>query len=123
MRLSPVKLALIAVGALAVASIGYTAYALQAKSNRAVAAETVVRPDRVMEIAYRREAQSLVLAGTVVPRIESQLGFRVPGKIVRRAVDVGAVVKPGDVIAMLDPADYKLAVDNARAALASVRKE
>ena len=114
----PVKL-LIAVGALAVAGIGYSAYALQAKNTRAAAVETVVRPARVMEIAYRREGQSLVLAGTVVPRIESQLGFRVAGKIVRRAVDVGAVVQAGQMIAELDPTDYRLAVDNARAAFAA----
>ena len=115
----PVKLALIAVGALAVAGIGYSAYALQAKSTRVAAVETVVRPARVMEITYRREGQSLVLAGTVVPRIESQLGFRVAGKIVRRAVDVGAVVQAGQMIAELDPTDYRLAVDNARAAFAA----
>jgi len=47
------------------------------------------------------------------------LGFRVAGKIVARTVDVGTIVKPGDLIAQLDPADYRLAVDNARAALAS----
>jgi multidrug efflux system membrane fusion protein len=115
----PVKLTLIAVGALAVAGIGYTAYALQVKNARVAAVEAVVRPARVMEITYRREGQSLVLAGTVVPRIESQLGFRVAGKIVRRAVDVGAVVQAGQTIAELDPTDYKLAVENARAAFAA----
>ena len=119
MRLPPVKFTLIAVAALAAAALGYSAYALQAKSTKVAAVETVVRPARVMEIAYRREAQSLVLAGTVVPRIESQLGFRVPGKIVRRAVDVGAVVQAGQLIAELDPTDYKLAVENARAAFAA----
>ena len=75
------------------------------------------------EITYKKQSQALLLAGTVVPRIESTLGFRVSGKIVQRSVDVGAVVKPGDVIATLDPADYKLAVDNARAALASAEAD
>ena len=76
-----------------------------------------------MEIAYQRRSQSLVLAGTVVPRIETNLGFRVAGKIVTRSVDVGTIVKPGDLIAQLDPADYRLAVDNARAALASAEAD
>ena len=115
----PVKLTVIAVSSLAVVAIGYAALAWQSKGTHVAAAETVVRPARVMEIAYRREGQSLVLAGTVVPRIESQLGFRVAGKIVRRAVDVGAVVQAGQLIAELDPTDYKLAVDNARAAFAA----
>jgi RND family efflux transporter MFP subunit len=87
------------------------------------AAETVVRPARVAEISYGTQSQTLLLAGTVVPRIESTLGFRVAGKIVQRSVDVGAVVKPGDIIAVLDPADYQLAVDNARAALASAEAD
>src|SRR5678815_5057779 len=90
-----------------------------ANASRASANEPVVRRARVLEIAYKRQAQSLVLAGTVVPRIESTLGFRVAGKVVQRLVDVGATVKPGDLIAQLDPSDYRLAVDNVRAALAS----
>lgn len=76
-----------------------------------------------MEIAYRQEGQPLVLAGTVVPRIESTLGFRVAGKIVRRAVDVGATVTAGTLIAELDPTDYRLAVDNARAAHAAAEAD
>ena len=72
-----------------------------------------------MEIAYHLRGRSVVMAGTVVPRIETTLGFRVSGKIVRRAVDVGTVVEPGQLIAVLDPSDHRLAVDNARAALAS----
>jgi len=119
----PVKLTLIAVGSLAAVGIGFAALAWQSKGTPVAAAETVVRPARVMEIAYRREGQSLVLAGTVVPRIESQLGFRVAGKIVRRAVDVGAVVQAGQTIAELDPTDYKLAVENARAAFAAAESD
>lgn len=83
----------------------------------------VVRPARVMEISYGDATRSLVLAGTVVPRIESTLGFRVAGKIVRRNVDVGTLVQAGQVIAELDPADYRLSVDNARAALASAESD
>ena len=41
------------------------------------------------------------------------------GKLVRRAVDIGAVVQAGQLIAELDPTDYKLAVENARAAFAA----
>ena len=64
-----------------------------------------------------------MLAGTVVPRIETTLGFRVAGKVISREVDVGATVKPGQLIARIDPADYQLAVDNARAALASAEAD
>ena len=47
-------------------------------------------------------------AGEVRSRYETQLGFRVPGKISARLVDAGAQVKAGDVLARLDPADMAL---------------
>jgi len=122
MRL-PIKVIVLAVGAVAAGAAGFAALSLTANASRVSANEAVVRPARVLEIAYATQARSLVLAGTVVPRIETTLGFRVPGKIVQRSVDVGTVVKPGDLIAQLDPADHRLAVDNARAALASAEAD
>ncbi|HLG49757.1 MAG TPA: efflux RND transporter periplasmic adaptor subunit [Reyranella sp.] len=89
----------------------------------APAASEVIRPARVAKIDFRPHMHSLLLAGTVVPRIETTLGFRVAGKVTFRAVDVGATVKPGQLIARIDPADYQLAVDNARAALASAEAD
>jgi multidrug efflux system membrane fusion protein len=122
MRL-PIKVVALAIGTAAVGAAGFATLSLTANASRVSATEPVVRPARVLEIAYKRQAQSLVLAGTIVPRIESTLGFRVSGKVVQRLVDVGATVKPGDLIAQLDPSDYRLAVDNARAALASAEAD
>ena len=118
-RKLPFKALAIVVGAGATAAAGFAAFSWTANASRVSASEPVVRPARVMEITYQQRSRSLVLAGTVAPRIESTLGFRVAGKITARTVDVGTIVKPGDLIAQLDPADYRLAVDNARAALAS----
>ena len=119
-RKLPLKTVAIVGGVGAAAAVACAAFSwMPASASRAAASEPVARPARVMEIAYQQRSQSLVLAGTVVPRIESTLGFRVAGKIIARTVDVGTIVKPGDLIAQLDPADYRLAVDNARAALAS----
>lgn len=116
----PSKLAVMGLAGVALAGGAFAAFSFHANASRPTASsEPLVRPARVAEISYKKQSQALLLAGTVVPRIESTLGFRVSGKIVQRSVDVGAVVQAGDVIAMLDPADYKLAVDNARAALAS----
>ena len=85
--------------------------------------DEVIRPARVAEVNFRTHMRSLMLAGTVVPRIETTLGFRVSGKVISREVDVGAIVKPGQLIARIDPTDYRLAVDNARAALASAEAD
>jgi RND family efflux transporter MFP subunit len=120
----PLKAVIVAAGLGATAAGGFAVFAWTANASRPIAsAAPLVRPAKVMEIAYQRRSQSLVLAGTVVPRIESNLGFRVAGKIVARSVDVGTTVKPGDLIAQLDPSDYRLAVDNARAALASAEAD
>jgi RND family efflux transporter MFP subunit len=45
--------------------------------------------------------------GEVRPRYESDLGFRVAGKVIVRAVDVGATVKKGDLLARLDTQDFQ----------------
>lgn len=124
LRKFPVKLVVIGAAGVALAGGAFAAYSFTKTHGASVAsAEPVIRPARVAEISYRTQGQTLLLAGTVVPRIESTLGFRVAGKIIQRSVDLGAVVKPGDVIASLDPADYQLAVDNARAALASAEAD
>lgn len=121
---SVTKLAVLAAIGVTMAGGAFAAYSLTRNpAGPAAGAEAVIRPARVAEISYKTQGQTLLLAGTVVPRIESTLGFRVAGKIVQRSVDVGAVLKPGDVIAVLDPADYQLAVDNARAALASAEAD
>lgn len=126
-RIAPKFLKVAAFGAIGVAVAGaaFAGYSVTRNQpgSSAVAVEPTIRPARVAEISYKTQGQTLLLAGTVVPRIESTLGFRVSGKIVQRSVDVGAVVKPGDIIAVLDPADYQLAVDNARAALASAEAD
>ena len=56
-------------------------------------------------------------SGEVRARVESRLGFRVAGKIIKRQAEVGQRVKAGQILAQLDPQDYRLAADGARAAL------
>lgn len=46
--------------------------------------------------------------------MESRLGFRVGGKIVRRQVELGQRVKAGAILAQLDPQDYQLAAQAAK---------
>jgi RND family efflux transporter MFP subunit len=118
-----VKIAI--VGTVAAALVGAAgAFTWSANASHApVIAEPVVRPARVAEIQYRPHIHSLLLAGTVVPRIETILGFRVAGKVTAREVDVGSFVVPGQLIARIDPADYRLGVDNARAALVSAEAD
>lgn len=75
---------------------------------------------------YRVAAAAPVVrtyTGVVKPRYESDLGFRVGGKVVTRLVDVGDRVTAGQVIARLDPTDYELAARIAEADLTAARAE
>lgn len=59
----------------------------------------------------------LSYSGEVRSRYEIPIAFRIPGKITARLVDTGAVVKAGEVLARLDPADTVLSVAAASAQL------
>jgi RND family efflux transporter MFP subunit len=78
-----------------------------------------IRPVRAIVLQASDVDVNAEFSGEVRPRYESQLGFRVPGKIVNRKVDVGAVVKKGQVLMQLDPQDLKLGQAQALATLRS----
>lgn len=78
-----------------------------------------IRPVRVMVLAGSDVDVNAEFAGEVRARVESRLGFRVGGKIVSRKVDVGTLVKRGQVLMALDPQDLKLSQAQAMAALRS----
>ncbi|MDF0577979.1 efflux RND transporter periplasmic adaptor subunit [Bradyrhizobium yuanmingense] len=59
--------------------------------------------------------------GTVGARVESNLGFRVAGKIVERLVNVGEQVKSGQPLMRIDETDLRLAVTAKRNAVAAAR--
>ena len=55
-------------------------------------------------------AASRSFTGTIAARVQSDLGFRVSGKLVARLVDAGQIVKRGEPLMRIDPIDLKLAV-------------
>jgi len=78
-----------------------------------------IRPVRAMVIAAGNADVVAEFPGEVRARVESRLGFRVGGKIVARKVDVGSVVRRGQVLMQLDPQDLQLAQRQADAAMKS----
>ena len=64
-----------------------------------------------------------VYAGEVRARIESDLGFRIGGKLLERLVDVGAEVAAGAPLALLDAQDVRLAQASAQAAAAAAESD
>ncbi len=82
-----------------------------------------IRPPLVrVATVERAEASSRAFTGVVVARTQSDLGFRVSGKVLERLVETGQSVRRGQLLLRLDPADLTLqaqsqqrAVDAARA--------
>ncbi|MER9016254.1 efflux RND transporter periplasmic adaptor subunit [Mesorhizobium sp. M0898] len=77
----------------------------------------IIRPVKVVEIAKASDTRQLSYSGSVRARTEMNLGFRINGKITERLVDIGDRVKPGDVLARIDPTDYELSVRSSQASL------
>ncbi len=69
-----------------------------------------IRPVRVVVVEAQASHRLLSYPGEVRPRIESRYGFRVGGKLSQRLVSVGDKVKPGQLLARLDPQDVAPAI-------------
>jgi RND family efflux transporter MFP subunit len=77
------------------------------------------RPVQIARVAFQPEDASREFVGVVRARHETDLGFRVAGKIIARTVNVGDTVHVGDVVARLDPQDLNLQAESAQAELAA----
>jgi RND family efflux transporter MFP subunit len=73
------------------------------------------RPVLVATVHYEAESPERNFVGTIKPRIEADMGFRVPGKVARRLVDVGQTVDVDQPLATLDEVDLKLQAEQAEA--------
>ncbi len=99
------------VGALLAA--GVAAAACQPKSEDQAAAPA--RPVLVVPAVQQQQVGS-TFAGVVEPRFRTPLGFQVLGRISHRFVAVGDRLRPGQVLASLDPLTLQQAVRSAKAA-------
>jgi membrane fusion protein, multidrug efflux system len=81
------------------------------------------RPVLAQVVKPADNALGNVYSGEVRARHESDLAFRVGGKLVARYVDVGTRVTRGTVLARLDPQDARLAVDAARSQLSAAQAD
>jgi len=79
------------------------------------------QPVRVMAVLAGQDVRATSYVGVVRARYESDLGFRVAGKITERLVNVGDAVAAGQVLARLDVTDLQLAREANEAELAAAR--
>ena len=87
------------------------------------AAAQPIRPVRTVTVELREGGEKVSLTGEIQPRYQADLGFRVNGKILERPVDVGTEVKKDDLLARLDPQQYRQDLEVAKAEVAKAEAE
>src|SRR5215472_5441560 len=92
---------------LAGASLALLAVALAGCNEQVAEKPAPARPVLVATAHYEAATPERSFVGTIRPRIESDLGFRVAGKVAKRLVEVGQTVET------LDEVDLKLQAEQA----------
>src|SRR5471032_1156555 len=100
---------------LAGASIALLALALTGCNEKLAQKVESGRPVLVATVHYEAESPERSFVGIIKPRIETDMGFRVPGKVAKRLVEVGQTVDVGQPLATLDEVDLKLQAEQAQA--------
>jgi RND family efflux transporter MFP subunit len=97
-----------------------TALALTA-CGKGQAPQEPVRAVKVLMVGASSATTDLEFSGEVRARIESNLGFRVAGKVLNRPAEIGQRVKAGQLLAQIDPQDYRATAEAAEAQLAAAQ--
>jgi RND family efflux transporter MFP subunit len=77
-----------------------------------------VKIARVSEISME---QAVTVTGTLAAYDQATVSAKVPGRVKSIAVDLGSVVRQGQIIAQIEKQDYQLRLQQAEAALAQAR--
>src|SRR5882724_13287269 len=100
---------------LAGVSLAFLAILLAGCDDKMAEKPAPARPVLVATAHYELESPERSFVGTIKPRIETDMGFRVPGKVAKRLVEVGETVEIGQPLATLDEIDLKLQAEQAEA--------
>ena len=82
-----------------------------------------IRAVKLLTVGVAPLHAQLEYSAEVRARVESRLGFRVPGKIVQRQAELGQHVTAGQVLAQLDPRDYQLSTQAAQAQVSAAKTQ
>src|SRR6201985_3824467 len=93
--------------------LAFLAVGLAGCNDQVAQKVTPGRPVLVASVHYEPESPARSFVGTIKPRIEADMGFRVPGKVAKRLVEVGQTVDIGTPLATLDEIDLKLQAEQA----------
>lgn len=104
-------------------ALAVTATALLVACGKKEAEVSPIRPVITQKVVVGAGVSRDVYSGELRARYEADLAFRVGGKVLRRHVDAGARVRRGQVLAVLDPQDARLAIEAAKALVAGAESD
>jgi RND family efflux transporter MFP subunit len=81
------------------------------------------RPVRTVTVEGSAAGETVSLTGQVRAKDQANLAFRLDGRMIERLVNVGDVLKAGQVVARLDPQNQRNALRSAQGSLASVEAQ
>jgi len=96
---------------------------LLAACSRPEVAPAPIRAVKLMAVGADPVQAGQEYAGEVKARVESQLGFRVGGKLIQRTVEVGQRVQAGQLLAQLDATDLALGSQAAQAQVSAAQTQ
>ena len=96
----------------------YNAAARQGQNRGGDKSARQVKTATVAETPF---GETVTANGTLAAFDQTTVSVKVPGRVQTISVDLGSVVSQGQVVAQVDPEDYKLRVQQADAALAQAR--
>jgi RND family efflux transporter MFP subunit len=102
--------------------IGLLPFVLAACNDATPSTDPRTQPPLVRISTVETSVQSeRSFTGIVAARVQSDLGFRVPGKVLARLVDAGQTVKRGQALMRIDPTDLRLAMRAHEEAVAAAK--
>jgi RND family efflux transporter MFP subunit len=108
--------------ALTIVLIGLLPFVLAACTDASSSTDPRTQPPLVRIEAVKISAASeRSFTGIVAARVQSDLGFRVPGKVLERLVDSGQTVRRGQMLMRIDPRDLGLAMRAHQEAVAAAK--
>jgi RND family efflux transporter MFP subunit len=100
---------------------GITAILFLTACNKPAPSPEPIRPVKTVRIGAAQEASLMLFPGEVRARHETPLAFQVGGKVAECKVNLGDTVRRGQILAKLEPTDYKLATQSGAASIAEAQ--
>lgn len=107
-----------------IAGLGMTVLVSCGQADRSKASVKMTLAERPVSVArseVRAMPRAIHVTGSLAAQEQSTLSAKVTGRLERLSVDIGSVLRQGELVAQIEPRDYDLGLQQAAAALSQAR--